>query len=61
MFLDQFPQEESLLVHRPKALITRYKGYDVFVKSNNTTEDGKKFDTVVLELQLMLKDLQEVV
>lgn len=54
-------QEESILVHRPQSLITRYKGYEVLVKSNNATEDVRKFDSIVLELQLMLKDLQEVV
>jgi len=49
-----------MLVHRPKSIITRYKGYDIYVVSPNATEDAKKFDSIVLELQLMLKDLQEV-
>ena len=44
-----------MLVFRPSHLVFQFKGYDVVMESHDATEDMAKFESVVKELQELIK------
>lgn len=46
-----------MLVFRPQKKLLSYKGFDIILKSNNATEDEKKFDDITFELRIIIESI----
>ena len=44
-----------MLVHRPSQELLRYKGYSIYIKSDNPLEDTNKFDLIATEARLIFE------
>lgn len=43
-----------MLVYRPHQLLTKFRGHEVIIRSENQTEDGTKFDKDATDLRVLL-------
>lgn len=46
-----------MLVFKPKKELLKYKGYSVYIKSEDATEDEGKFDRITTELRVLLESI----